>query len=718
MAQVHLPAKIIDTLGPERGTYQYRVLRGGRGSGKSVGAAVVALLWGYAERLNVLCVRQFQNSIADSFYKELVEALEQYPWLSAQYIVTKESITGRNGTRFIFKGLDRNPQSIKSVAKIDLTIVEEAEDIPEQSWINLEATVFRQPKAEMFILYNPRKENSPVDFRFVKNKAPMSIVTDVNFDDNPFFPEGLERLRQRDLEVFDYATYSHIWLGNYLKNSKAQIYHDKFSVKTFEPGPDWNGPYQGLDWGYSQDPTALIRAWVHDECLYIEYEAGDVGVELDTVPALMPCDDWDRFETRADSAQPAMISHVRNKGMKRLVGAKKGKGSVEDGIQFIRTFRHIYVHPRCKKTLNEFNTYSWKVDRLSGDILDVPVDANNHWCIAEGQLVMTDRGNVPIEQVTTDDKVMTRDGFNRVLAAEVTGLNKSIVEVKTTLGTLLCTADHPIYSGGLFIRADALCYGDEVIGDKNWQKSHTGMENHTADGLTQGKGLIGYISSALSKAASSICTVLYGNITTVRSLMDTTFITSMKIHQTMISAIWNALPSKNTRNVTLGMMSAGNGCSGISMQSGRSLKHGTQAKKVGRSIVALEDLPTKTLYQKENAAINADMNSYREKWETWTSFAATHVSQRGGAHLGLMTYPDSARAAETNSLSTSTQEHKPVVGYVLTVKEHGIARRVYNLKVEGKPEFITQGLLVHNCDALRYALEPITGRFKKSLTWV
>ena len=58
---------------------------------------------------------------------------------------------------------------------------------------------------------------------------------------------------------------------------------------------------------------------------------------------------------------------------------KKGKGSVEDGIQFIRSFRKIYVHPRCRNVINELGTYSWKVDRLSGDILTEPVDAFNHW---------------------------------------------------------------------------------------------------------------------------------------------------------------------------------------------------------------------------------------------------------------------------------------------------------------------------------------------------
>ena len=120
---------------------------------------------------------------------------------------------------------------------------------------------------------------------------------------------------------------------------------------------------------------------MHDKCLWIDYEAGDVGIELDDViPKLSDTiPDWNKYTSRADSAQPAMISHVRRKGMSRIEGAQKGKGSVEDGIQFIRSFKHIYVHPRCKNTLRELNTYSWKVDRLSGDILSVPVDANNHW---------------------------------------------------------------------------------------------------------------------------------------------------------------------------------------------------------------------------------------------------------------------------------------------------------------------------------------------------
>lgn len=364
-----------------RGSVSYRALYGGRGSGKSYSAALVAAVWGYVEKLRVLCVRQFQNSIAQSFYAELKAAIEAHWWLAEHYELQRDRIIGNNGTEFMFKGLHSNPTAIKSLAKIDLTIIEEAEDIPEESWLQLEATVLRQPKSEIWALWNRRKKGSPVDTRFLTFPPKDSVVKEINYTDNPFFPEGLRKLCERQREILDYATWAHVWLGSYLENSAAQIFNGRFEQKDFTPKPDWKGPFQGGDWGYSQDPVAMLRCWIHEEDLYIEYEAGGVGIELDDIPktaAQIP--DFHKYDTYWDSAQPAMISHVKAKGLPRSKGVDKKKGSVADGIQFIRSFRRVYIHPRCKETLGEFLAYSWKVDRLTGHITDIPVDAFNHYC--------------------------------------------------------------------------------------------------------------------------------------------------------------------------------------------------------------------------------------------------------------------------------------------------------------------------------------------------
>ena len=365
--------------GDPRGSVSYRAMFGGRGSGKSYSAALVSAIWGYMEKLRILCVREFQNSIKGSFYAEVKAACEANPWLLEHYTFGRDFIRGANGTEYIFKGLHGNPQSVKSLAKIDLTIVEEAEDLTEDAWLQLEATVFRQPDSELWALWNPKNRNSPVDFRFRQHPPKSAIVECVNFDGNPFLDVRMQDLREHQLNTLDYGTYSHIWLGAYLENSDKQIFNGRWEVKEFSSAPNWDGPYQGGDFGYSQDPTAAVRCWVHDECLYIEYESGGQGIELDDIPdrcAVIP--DFDKYVTRWDSAQPAMISHISRNGLPKSEGVKKGAGSVADGIAFIRSFKRVYIHPRCKNTAQEFQLYSWKVNR-AGDILTEPVDAMNHW---------------------------------------------------------------------------------------------------------------------------------------------------------------------------------------------------------------------------------------------------------------------------------------------------------------------------------------------------
>lgn len=366
---------------PERGAVQYRGLYGGRGSGKSFNAAKMAAIWGYAEPLRILCTREFQASISESFHAELKAAIASEPWLEAHYDVGVDYLKGANGTNFIFRGLRRNVQSVKSLAKIDLTIVEEAEDVPEASWLALEATVFRQPKSELWPLWNPRLEGSPVDMRFRKSKPANALVQEINWSDNPFFPAGLDVLRRREEERLDPATYDHVWNGGYLVNSDAQVLAGKWRVESFEPADSWDGPYQGGDFGYAQDPTAAVRCYIHGDRLYVSHEAGGRGIELDDIGAKV-CEaipDYERYVSRWDSASPGSISIITRNGVSKAQGAPKWQGSVDDGIRFLRSFREIVVHPRCRATIAEMRLYSYKVDRLTGDILPVLVDANNHY---------------------------------------------------------------------------------------------------------------------------------------------------------------------------------------------------------------------------------------------------------------------------------------------------------------------------------------------------
>lgn len=379
-AQIRLPRKLVPVFSPARGAVQYRGARGGRGSGKSFNFAKMAAVWGYAEPLRILCTREFQASIKESFHAELKAAIASEPWLEAHYEVGVDYLKGRNGTEFIFRGLRQSVNTIKSLAKIDLTIVEEAEDVPEAAWLALEATVFRQPKSELWPIWNPRLEGSPVDLRFVKNPPANARIAELNWDDNPYFPPGLDALRRREQERLDPNTYAHVWEGAYLTNSDKQVMGGKWAVEEFEPRDDWEGPYQGGDFGFSQDPTAAVRCWIHGDCLYVSHEAYKEQLELDHTAEFVArhIPDFAKHTTRWDNARPESISYLTRHGLPRSVAVDKWQGSVEDGIQFLRSFRKIIVHARCKRLQQEMRLYSYKVDRNTGDILAVIVDAHNH----------------------------------------------------------------------------------------------------------------------------------------------------------------------------------------------------------------------------------------------------------------------------------------------------------------------------------------------------
>ena len=380
-ARIELPPKLLPVFSKPRGSVRYRWAHGGRGSGKSFNFAKMAAIWGLVEPLRILCAREFQASIAESFHAELKSAIASEPWLDAGYDVGRDYLRGHNGTEFIFRGLRRHTQSIKSLAEIDLTIVEEAEDVPEDSWLALEATIFRKPKSELWAIWNPRDRGSPVDNRFIINPPANGIGVEMNWSDNPFFPVALDELRRREQERLDPQTYAHVWEGAYLENSARQVLAGKCRTAEFTPGDGWDGPYQGVDWGFSQDPTAAVRCWIHDDRLWIEREAGKVGLEIDATPDYLcrHIPEFARYVSRADCARPESISYAKRNGLPKIEACRKWSGSVEDGIAFLRGFREIVIHPRCKETIKEARLYSYKVDRLSGDVLADIVDAHNHY---------------------------------------------------------------------------------------------------------------------------------------------------------------------------------------------------------------------------------------------------------------------------------------------------------------------------------------------------
>jgi len=389
-ASIELPPKLIPVFsGPAR----YRGAKGGRGSAKTRSFALMTAVRAYmfAEAGvsgQILCGREYMNSLEDSSMEEIKQAIKSVSWLDAYFEIGEKFIRSKNRrVWYTFSGLRHNLDSIKSKARILIAWVDEAESVSEIAWQKLLPTV-RETDSEVWVTWNPEKDGSPTDQRFWKSLPAEGKVVELNYSDNPWFPEVLNQERLNDQAALDDQTYAWIWDGAYRENSEAQILSGKYRVADFEPQKSWDGPYYGLDWGFSQDPTAGVKLWIHDQRLYVEHEAGKVGLENDDIAKYMiqRLPGIEGHAVRADSARPETISHARSKGrdggranLPRIVGVDKWKGSVEDGIAHLRSYQEIIIHSRCKETLREARLYSYKVDRLTGDVLTDIVDKHNHY---------------------------------------------------------------------------------------------------------------------------------------------------------------------------------------------------------------------------------------------------------------------------------------------------------------------------------------------------
>jgi len=353
---------------------RYKIYYGGRGGGKSWSYAQALVILAHAKPLRILCTRQFQNSIQDSVHRLIVDQIQTMglePWFK----VTDRSITSDQGAQFLFKGLQRSIQEIKSTENIDICWVEEADSVANDAWRVLIPTI-RAPNSEIWISFNPQQTEDPTYQRFVLNTPPNSICKKVGWQDNPYFPAVLEQERQYMLKI-DPDAYQHVWEGFCRQVSDAVIFRGRFEVSTFDVPSDTRF-YYGMDFGFSQDPCALVRCFIKDNILYIDQEAWGIGVELDNLAEFInKVPGADKWPIKADNSRPETISHARRRGFD-MSGAKKWPGCVEDGISVLKGFEKIVIHERCKHAAEEFRLYSYKVDPKTEDILPVIAKKFDH----------------------------------------------------------------------------------------------------------------------------------------------------------------------------------------------------------------------------------------------------------------------------------------------------------------------------------------------------
>ncbi len=216
--QIVIPEAFHDLLIPKR----YKVFYGGRGGAKSHNFARTLLIMGMESKKRIVCLREIQNSIKDSVHRLLSDIIESHD-LSFFYEVQKDSIKGKNGTEFAFKGLKNNVSGLKSLEGFDIAWVEEAENVSDRSWEVLIPTI-RKKGSEIWVTFNPRFPDDPTYQRMVANSNDEDfLVKKVSWEDNPFFPETLKKEKDR-LKNTDFVAYKHIWEGEFDERFDGTVY--------------------------------------------------------------------------------------------------------------------------------------------------------------------------------------------------------------------------------------------------------------------------------------------------------------------------------------------------------------------------------------------------------------------------------------------------------------------------------------------------------------
>lgn len=400
---------------------RYKGAKGGRGSGKSHFFAEKLIDDSLYERgLLSVCLREIQRTLAQSS-KRLIEKKLIELGVGAEFRVFKDVIETPGDGIIIFQGMqDHTAESIKSLEGFRRSWWDEAHNASDNSLTLLRPTM--RNDAEMWFSWNPKNKpvldpqsktwkGDPIDVLLCGEHPPLgTIVVEANFEDNPWFPEDLKGEEEHDRAFRQPEDYAHIWRGAYQTRSEARVFKNWTQREFATPN---NATFRfGADFGFSIDPTVLIRSfigrWLNNDpatgvavaddqgrTLFIDYEAYRVGCDIDHTPALFAGTDthtpprWSNpygdpgipgattWAITADSSNPQNISYLQRHGFPRVRAAIKGPGSVEEGVGFLKSYE-IVVHPRCPHAIDELTFYSFKTDPHSRLVLPVLEDKKNH----------------------------------------------------------------------------------------------------------------------------------------------------------------------------------------------------------------------------------------------------------------------------------------------------------------------------------------------------
>lgn len=358
------------------------VYYGGASSGKSHGVVQKVVFktlqdWKYPRK--VLFMRKTATSIKESIFADVLDCLSTWGILSNCNVNnTDKRITLPNGAVFLFKGMD-DSEKIKSIKGISDVVLEEATEflLDDYTQLTLRLREKKHKNKQIFLMFNPVSKVNWVYKYFFNKKRENTKIIHSTYKDNHF----LDETTKQNIEVLakNNESYYKIYaLGEFATLDK--LIFPKYDKKLLNKDVMRKIPsYFGLDFGFTNDPSAFMHVKVDDttKTIYIMEEYVQQGMLNNEIANVIKSLGYAKEQIKADAAEPKSISELRRDGIARIKPAKKGPDSIIQGIQFLQQYK-LVVDTRCVKTIEELDNYTWKKDKQTNEYVNTPVDTFNH----------------------------------------------------------------------------------------------------------------------------------------------------------------------------------------------------------------------------------------------------------------------------------------------------------------------------------------------------
>lgn len=370
----------------ENYTTRFNVFYGGAGSGKSH-FVVQKMILKYLKFNNRKClvVRKVANTLRDSIFALFKTVLSDWQlFTKCQVLESYMTIILPNGSQFIFKGLD-DQEKIKSIANIDDIVIEECTELVPIDFTQLNLRLrSKNIYNQIHLMFNPISKANWVYKKWFANGYDTSstMILHTAHQHNKFLPQEYidSLLAMKDENPALYEVYA---LGKFATLDK--LVYDNWTVTEFDYREilrtNKNAKaYFGLDYGYTNDPTAFICVIVDRVAknLYVFDEFYETGMLNNQIADKIKYKGYAKEIITADSAEQKSTQEIRIKeGITRIRPARKGKDSVLNGIQYIKQYK-MFVHSNCVHTIEELENYSWVKDKETGEYINEPIDSYNH----------------------------------------------------------------------------------------------------------------------------------------------------------------------------------------------------------------------------------------------------------------------------------------------------------------------------------------------------